>query len=118
VREIYKRRFCLSDLRSFVRLVGKLYSANIYFCTVEHRVDSPFAAKFVLANFAFAEQRRRRGNIRAVIALTAVCSGAECCASRFSPLSSSLSRARCRPVVNYSVFGDVCQFLMTEIPWV
>jgi len=54
-RERYKRRFCLSDLRSFVRLVGKLCGANIYFCTVEHRcvqVDSPFTAKSVLANLA------------------------------------------------------------------
>jgi len=57
-REIYKRRFCLSDLRSFVRLVRKLCGANIYFCTVEHRcvrVDSLFIAKSVLANLASGE---------------------------------------------------------------
>ena len=86
--ERYKRRFCRSDVRSFVRLMLR--------------------SLFWRSSLS-AEQRRRRVNIWAVIVLTAVCSGGECCASLFSSLLSSFSRARCRPVVNYSVFDDVCQ---------
>ena len=37
-------------------------------------IDSPFGARSVLRNWLLAEQRRRRGSLWAVIALTAACS--------------------------------------------